>query len=489
MRLSFKLLLILELVILVAVLVLVFPVWRTMRGQVIENMQNELKAIASTAALAVDGDLHTQIRDAADADSEAFRTLREQLRLVQEANGVQYDHLYTFYRDGDRMRFAVMLHETPFVGDEYPIQPLMHPVLDGGSMEATTLYEDEHGRWISAYAPIRDSNGQVVGLLEVDKNSAMYLAEFYHYTRLTAGIGLLALAIGSLLLWLVLQKLVIRPLSVVRDGIVALGRQDFAHQVRLNTNDEFEDLARTFNDITKQLNAAKVIQAGFFPRALPDTETYSIAGLSVPCDAAGGDYYDAFELPDGRVVIVIADVSGHGLGASLIMASCRSLLRALSRIHADPARVIGHLNRSLEADLSSGRFITMIYGVLEPDGRFTYCNAGHGPAYIVHDGRADALTTHLPPVGVVIDDSDAADDTQTTIRLEPGDRLFLASDGLNESMDPNGVQFGLENVRRFVSDTTCSASKVIQDLLEAMQMHCRCAITTDDVTLLCVDRR
>ena len=108
-RLSLKLLLISELVLLVAVLVLVVPVWNAMRGQVVDNMQNELKAIASTAALQLDGDLHNAIRTMEHADLEAFGVLRRQLREVQRANGIALNHIYTFYRDGDQAKNAVRI--------------------------------------------------------------------------------------------------------------------------------------------------------------------------------------------------------------------------------------------------------------------------------------------------------------------------------------------------------------------------------------------
>ncbi|MHC4981480.1 MAG: PP2C family protein-serine/threonine phosphatase, partial [Planctomycetota bacterium] len=319
MRLSFKLLLISELVLLIAVLVLVVPVWTAMRGQVVDNMQNELKAIASTAALQVDGDLHNAIRTMEDADHEAFGALREKLREVQQANGIAINHIYTFYRDGDQMRFAVMLNprDELFIGNTYPVQDLMVPVLEQGTVGATELYRDEHGEWISAYAPIRDARGEVVGLLEVDKDSREYFAEFNYYTRLTIALGLLSVAVSSILGWWVLERIVIKPLSVIQEGIVALGRRDFTHRVKLATNDELKDLGETLNGISKQLDVARLVQQRFFPRTLPAHPSYRLAAKSVPCDATGGDYYDAFTLEDGRIVVLVADVSGHGLGPSL----------------------------------------------------------------------------------------------------------------------------------------------------------------------------
>ena len=487
-RIATKLLIISELVLLVTVLVLIMPVWRAMHRQVVENLQNELKAIASTAALEIDGDLHDQIRVAQDADTEAFRTMRDHLRAVQKANHVQYDHIYTFFRDPDEgiVRFGVMLHDTPFVGDPYELRPEMLPVFDDGAMAATELYEDEHGKWISAYAPIRNSAGHVVGLLEVDKDSTAYLQEFHGYRRLTISVAVLALGISSLLGWFVLQRLVIRPLAAVHSGMRALSNQDFTHEVRLRTGDEFEALAHTFNGLSKQLNLASTIQSGFFPTTMPAFPGYRIAGDSIPCDATGGDYFDAFPLEDGRLAVLIADVSGHGIGPSLLMATCRSALRALSMTGLAPDDLVDRLNCHLLEDLTSGRFITMLYGIIDADGRFVFTNAGHGPALVLQGDVVTHLVTHRPPLGidVPLDDEEVA----TTIDLQIGDRLLLTSDGLSEAMNANGDAFGVEPIEAALADRSLDATGVVQRLRQELHQHCGGPSRTDDVTILCVER-
>ncbi|MBT8486247.1 MAG: SpoIIE family protein phosphatase [Phycisphaerales bacterium] len=486
MRITIKLLLISELVLLVAVLVLVVPVWRAMRGQIVTDMQNELKAIAATAALGVDGDLHASIRTTGDEQTSAFREIRRQLQDVQVANGLPYERIYTFYPDGDQMRFAVMLHPEPFVGDPYPRQTLMVPVLEDGAMEATELYEDDHGRWISAYAPIRNRAGAIVGLLEVDKSSATYLAAFEHYTRLTIGVGLLALVVSSLLGWFVLRWTILKPLSAVRDGMLALGRQDFAHRVTVRTGDELEDLARTFNGLAQQLDLAKVIQASFFPTRMPVVPGYDVAGMSLPCDATGGDYFDAIALPGHRIAVVVADVSGHGIGPSLLMSGCRAAIHALSRTDCAPQRMLERLADLLRRDLTGGRFITMIYGIMEPDGTFTYANAGHGPALLARNGGVETLGPHRPPLGIDIPLDD--EPGETSLRLQPGDRVLLASDGLPEAMTADGVYFGAERITAVMAERDADAAAVVTRLQAELVEHCGGPSRTDDVTILCVDR-
>ena len=484
MRLSVKLLLIFEAVLLVGVLALVLPVWSAMRGQVVENLQNELKAIASTAALEIDGDLHEMIREPGDANGAAYRLLKGQLAKVQRANDVAYDHIYTFYKDGDQVRFAVMLHPEPFVGDPYTLQPMMESVFEDAAMVATELYEDEHGRWISAYAPIRNSTGEVVGLLEVDKDSKAYFAEFRKVTQLTIAVGLLGLAITSILGWLVLQRVVIGPMSKVHSGMQALGRQEFQHRVELKTGDEFEELGHTLNSMAKELNAANRVQSGLFPKRLPEEPGYTIAAGSVPCEAAGGDYYDAFTLEDGRIVILVADVSGHGLGPSLLMASCRSALRVLSTAELSPAEVLRRLDEQMSRDMPAGRFITMIFGILEADGTLTFSNAGHSPAMVVRSGEVTHLDAHTHPLGLGL----PGEPSESTIRLGPGDRVFFASDGVSEAVDPEDEMFGLERISQIVRDRSIDCQAVLGRLDDELKRFTRGRAFVDDVTMLCVDR-
>ena len=488
-RLRLKLLVISELVLLLLAFALLLPTRSNMRAQIIGDLQNQLMAIASTAALSIDGDLHEYVRETQDPSSPAFLKLRDQLRAIRDVNHLESDYIYTFYFGRDNLlHFGVMPHEgVPFIGDEYDIKPHHLKALQTGQVAVSGLYHDVNGQWISADAPIRDHAGHVVGLLEVTQPSATYFARYDRLLLLNSVIAIIGIAISSLLGYFVLRRLVIQPVRKIHDGMAALGNHDFKHRVEIRTRDEFQQLGETLNGLFDQLNAARSIQAGFFPAQLPESPTYRMAGASLPCDATGGDYYDAFQLDDDRIAVVIADVTGHGLGPSLLMASCRSALQALAHHGIEPGELLQRLERQLEPDLTEGRFITIVLGVLHDDGTFTYANAGHAPALVHRRGLGvDHLPSHRPPLGVIIPLE--GEELQTVIRLEPGDRVLLTSDGVNEAQDLDRKQFGFGPIERIVADESLTCDEVVNSLREELQIHRQTDRFDDDVTLLCVDR-
>ncbi|MEM6458008.1 MAG: SpoIIE family protein phosphatase [Planctomycetota bacterium] len=489
MRLSTKLLIISELVLLVLAFALLIPTRGGMKQQVITDLQNQLAGIAGTATLQLDGAKHRAVAADPTADSPAFLALREQLQAIRDINGLDREHIYTFYRD-DRggLRFGVMTHESdPFVGRDYPKKPHHMEAIETGRVAVSGLYDDRYGQWISAAAPIIDPGGAVTGVLEVTQPAATYFARYDQLLLVNTVITVVGLAISSLLGYLVLTRLVIRPVNKIHAGLEALGRRDFSHKVDIRTGDEFETLGAALNTIAEQLNAARSIQAGFFPEELPASAGYRLAGASEPCDATGGDYYDAFRLDEQRTAVVVADVTGHGLGPSLIMATARSALHALARADLPPGELLQRLEAQLEPDLTEGRFITMIFGVLHEDGTFVYANAGHAPAMIctADDGVAH-LPSHRPPLGVVIPLD--GEERQSTLRLAPGDRVLLTSDGVNEAQDPANRQFGFRPLEDLIGQTDLACDQVVANLRRDVGTHRHPRRADDDLTILCIDR-
>jgi serine phosphatase RsbU (regulator of sigma subunit) len=494
MRLSTKLLLISELVLVLLVAGMIIPIRMQMRQQVVRDMQHELKAIAATAALQIDGQTHQRIVADPDPRGDDFRELRSRISRIAAVNEFTPDNIYTFYFDpaDGVLRFGVMLQQETFIGDPYKFEAHHAMAANTGLPYVSDLFTDVYGEWIAAVAPIRDEHQRVVGLLEVAKTADQLLARVDNAILITTLAAVGGLLLASIAGYIVLRLLVIRPVGAIHEGMLALARHDFAHRTAVQTGDEFEDLAAALNTISDQLNIARTIQAGFVPQDPPAADGYRFAYRSDPCDATGGDYIDAFTLPDGNTAILVADVTGHGIGPSLIMASCRSALRALAQTGLPPGTLLDRLEHQILDDLTNGRFITMIFGILEPDGRFTYTNAGHAPAFVVNDGKVVRLDSHRPPLGVLLeyenDHAPPLDDTQTTLQLKAGDRVVFTSDGVNESQDPSDEQFGLDRIEATARRKDLDAIAFVDQLDHQVKLHRAGAPPNDDITMLCVDR-
>jgi len=238
------------------------------------------------------------------------------------------------------------------------------------------------------------------------------------------------------------------------------------------------------------LEVARGIQQSFMPDVLPEVPGYDLATWWFPNEAVGGDYCDVLPLRDGRIGLVIADVSGHGLGPSLLMASARAALHALSLEHSEAQVLLKLLARSLAGDLQGGRFITMALAALDA-GRHTieFANAGHAPA--LHFSAAAGTFAPLEATGLPLGVLDHPEfPPGPTINMQPGDILLLCTDGIVEALDPQDQQFGQQRVEELVRR---HAAAPILDLVgqigNAVEAHYEGDNPPDDLTILAVRRR
>ncbi|MEX0716517.1 MAG: GAF domain-containing SpoIIE family protein phosphatase [Planctomycetaceae bacterium] len=253
---------------------------------------------------------------------------------------------------------------------------------------------------------------------------------------------------------------------------------------------ELVESARRAHELRISVEMGRSIQAAFLPDRLPDIPGYEVAAWWKPAEAVGGDYYDLLELPDGRLGLVVADVSGHGVGASLIMASVRAMLHVMARASSDPAETVSLLSRSIAADLHEGRFITFLMVALDPvNHRLEYANAGHGPAlhFCRETRRFRSLASTAMPIGFADDPHVPAG---TPLEMRPGDLLLLATDGAIELRDVNEKMFGRERLERLIADNcTLPAAKLMDVLRETIMRFDPHDDPPDDVTLLLVERK
>jgi sigma-B regulation protein RsbU (phosphoserine phosphatase) len=202
--------------------------------------------------------------------------------------------------------------------------------------------------------------------------------------------------------------------------------------------------------LEEQLELARDIQRRLLPEKAPEMAGHVLAGANRPSFLVGGDYFDFLPLGDERWAIVVADVSGHGVPAGLIMAGFRAELRAALRHDDDPCRVLAELNHILHDELESDRFVTAFLAVYDPaSGRLGYSNAGHEPGLLARrSGDVEPLTEGGLLLGVFPE----AEYRRAMVHLAPGDRLVLHTDGLSDAVDPWGGELGAEGILRLVAE-------------------------------------
>ncbi len=243
---------------------------------------------------------------------------------------------------------------------------------------------------------------------------------------------------------------------------------------------------RRAEESRRELEIAKQIQLSLLPGAPLRLADAEIAGVCMPAMHVGGDYFDYFEDGDG-VDVVIADVSGHSVGAALIMTEVRSLVRAAFRgpANAHPASVLSDLNELLHQDLDrSELFITMFFCRYEPGSRrVKYANAGHNPALLLRAGEMRCL--QLDGDGLVLGARQRVDFEERELTLSPGDRLLFYTDGIVEAQAPSGAFYGLERLCQcFVANRTLGPQAVIRDILSEVKEFCAPFSPADDMALV-----
>lgn len=241
--------------------------------------------------------------------------------------------------------------------------------------------------------------------------------------------------------------------------------------------------------VRHDLAVARDIQAGLLPQSVPDFEGFDIAGMNTPADLTGGDYYDWQKLSDGRLLAVMADVSGHGIGPALVMAVCRAYARASADIIPDPTKLMARLNELLHPDLPADRFITFAIAMLNSNGGIELLSAGHGPTllYRAATGEIQQFGGDGIPLGIMPEESYGP---TATFTLERGDVMVMLTDGFFEWARPSDDQaFGIERLCETLRNTAArDAQSILRTMDGAVRNFCAGSPQHDDMTAIVIRR-
>ena len=236
--------------------------------------------------------------------------------------------------------------------------------------------------------------------------------------------------------------------------------------------------------LRQELGVAARMQESILPTSFPEDPRYEIHAWMTPAKEVGGDFYDFFKLEDGRIGIVMADVSGKGVPAALFMMVSRTLMKGTAIGENDPATCLKEVNQLLVESNEQSMFVTVFYGSFDPGtGILEYANAGHNLPYVVKaSGEVHPIECDS---GLVLAVMPGFEFPGGSMQLEPGDSVFFYTDGITEAMDEDGVEFGDDELAAVLEETAGSTAGTFnRKAVEAVQEHAGEAAQSDDITCL-----
>ncbi|WP_448378525.1 SpoIIE family protein phosphatase [Fervidobacterium sp.] len=235
--------------------------------------------------------------------------------------------------------------------------------------------------------------------------------------------------------------------------------------------------------LEEQIQIARSIQMGLLPKEFPTNERFDICAQSAPAIQVGGDYYDVFARDDGTIVCCIADVSGKGLPAALIMSSFRSMFRLSTKISDDLKMLAEQFDRMIHQDFETGRFITSIIFKITPYGELEYVNAGHDPLYILRENKIIKLESTGTPFGIL---GEGWYDVEK-FKLQKNDLIVAYTDGVVEARNIAGEEFGFERLQELIiRNRYLKASDIVDKIMNAVFEFSHGTVQHDDTTVLVV---
>jgi serine phosphatase RsbU (regulator of sigma subunit) len=322
--------------------------------------------------------------------------------------------------------------------------------------------------WIVVTTEDKSGSGLRLGVARPVGDS---LANLRRAAARNAGLGLLFIAI-ALVGIVPLSSHLTRNLSTLSAGVHRIAQGDYHARVPVRSNDEVGRLARAFNQmaadverheltaveqerIRRELELGRQIQNEMLPHAPLHLGLTQVQGVSVPAREVGGDFFNYFVLDDGRIALLMGDVSGKGVGAALLMANIQASLKIRLGLGQDLAAVADALDRDIEAGSPGPVYATLFVGVLDPvTRRLRYVNAGHNPQYALRrDGGLERMHATGYPVGLIAGHGY----TELSVQLAAGDLLFFYTDGCVEAENEQGEMFGAERLEALLLEAVKSA--------------------------------
>ncbi len=480
---------------------------------------------ASMAARLIDGDKVRNYYYSGEKDSYYDR-IDTFVNLTQEEMDLTYFYVIVpeeedvvyIWDGGDTSQPDIfdLGEREPYYGDDYEI---MREAFELGIPQTVLVRnddEDGYGNLASAYVAITDSKGNPVALACVDMSIEMINSQIHYLMWTTFLITCVVLVASVIVYYFYLRRVLIRPINVLHDSVTQLvpknadSLQNFA--IDIHTGDEFEELANSFSGMTvelqeymdniakvtaekerigAELNVAAKIQSDMLPcifPAFPGHNEFDIYATMTPAKSVGGDFYDFFLVDDDHLALVIADVSGKGVPAALFMVIAKTLLKNSAQTGLSPKKVLEKVNNQLCENNEAEMFVTVWFGLYEiSTGKLKAANAGHEyPALRRAGGNFELVKDRH---GFVLAGMENVRYREYELTIEPGDTLFVYTDGVAEATNAKEELFGTERMLQALNENPSASPQVLLETVKkSIDAFVQDAPQFDDLTMLCMTR-
>ncbi|MCX8094100.1 MAG: SpoIIE family protein phosphatase [Candidatus Goldbacteria bacterium] len=309
-----------------------------------------------------------------------------------------------------------------------------------------------------------------------------------------------------------LLGLIIKPIQILHEGVLAIGEGKLEHRIEIEGEDEFSQIAKAFNDmaikfkgaqeslieqekIQKEIQVAKEIQHTLLPKEVPETEGFDIASLYRSAKEVGGDYYDIIKVGPNLIGVIVADVSGKGVPGSLVMTITRTVMRLIAIQNKSAKSVLTKVNNFVKEDMKKGMFVTCFYLVLDSiTRRINFASAGHDPLilYRAKENKVYYIKPKGFPLGISLPDDDLFKKVmvEEELKLQKDDMIVVYTDGITEAMNGKRELFG---EKRFVECIKKYGKLTAKEFIDNLDMEIK-AFTqgypqNDDITIVAIKEK
>ena len=249
----------------------------------------------------------------------------------------------------------------------------------------------------------------------------------------------------------------------------------------LRMNERLKEAQRIIDEELRQVGE---IQSSLLPESLPDIDGYDFGAFYIPAEHAGGDYYDCIEMSNGYWGLGVADVSGHGIPASVIMAITRAIMRSYTYDVVGSSEALAMVNEILCDNIHTNDFVTMFYVVLNSKtGKCNFASAGHNPM-LFYD-KSEMIVRKITAQGLFLGAFDSVEYAQGEFEMDSGDIAFMYTDGLNEAMNADREQYGYDRlISKIMMFSELPVSEMIKNIMDDVKVFANGIPFEDDITIL-----